>query len=108
MLAYLFSQKKTKEKLNVATPAGNFLWSFQSELSPIIIATQFSRKRHVYISPDSIVKVLCIHLFYLLEPITELLEKTIIDPITIFLPKDNYVVIQPVSSLSFFTCGSEQ
>ncbi|XP_047086087.1 uncharacterized protein LOC124697556 [Lolium rigidum] len=50
------SQKKIKDKLNVATPKGNFLWSFRNELSPIIIATQFSRKRHVYISADSIVK----------------------------------------------------
>ncbi|XP_047086075.1 uncharacterized protein LOC124697541 [Lolium rigidum] len=50
------SQKKIKDKLNVATPEGNFLWSFRKELSPIIIATHFSRKRHVYISADSIVK----------------------------------------------------
>ncbi|KAM0899666.1 hypothetical protein ACQ4PT_021180 [Festuca glaucescens] len=50
------SQKKIKDKLNVATPEGNFLWWFRNELSPIIIATQFSRKRHVYISADSIVK----------------------------------------------------
>ncbi|XP_047092637.1 uncharacterized protein LOC124704426 [Lolium rigidum] len=50
------SQQKIKDKLNVATPEGNFLWSFRNELSPIIIATQFSRKRHVYISADSIVK----------------------------------------------------
>uniref|UniRef100_A0ACD5X9A5 Uncharacterized protein n=1 Tax=Avena sativa TaxID=4498 RepID=A0ACD5X9A5_AVESA len=51
------SQKKIKDKLNVATLEGNFLWSFRDELSPIIFATtQFSRKRYVYISADSIVK----------------------------------------------------
>ncbi|KAL6894193.1 hypothetical protein ACP4OV_008291 [Aristida adscensionis] len=51
------SQKKIKDKLNVATPEGNFLWTFQNELSPLLIATtKFSQKRYVYISADSITK----------------------------------------------------
>uniref|UniRef100_A0ACD5WBT4 Uncharacterized protein n=1 Tax=Avena sativa TaxID=4498 RepID=A0ACD5WBT4_AVESA len=51
------SQKQIKDKLNVATPQGNSLWSFRNELPPIIIAaTGFSRKRYVYISADSVVK----------------------------------------------------
>uniref|UniRef100_A0A0E0D7M0 Uncharacterized protein n=1 Tax=Oryza meridionalis TaxID=40149 RepID=A0A0E0D7M0_9ORYZ len=51
------SQKKIEDKLNVATPEGNLFWSFPNELSPIIIGTtQFSQKRYVYISADSIVK----------------------------------------------------
>ncbi|KAF0914976.1 hypothetical protein E2562_033057 [Oryza meyeriana var. granulata] len=51
------SQKKIEDKLNVATPEGNLFWSFPDELSPIIIGTtQFSQKRYVYISADSIVK----------------------------------------------------
>lgn len=54
-----YSQKKIEDKLNVATPEGNLFWSFPNELSPIIIGTtQFSQKRYVYISADSIVKVL--------------------------------------------------
>ncbi|CAM0876548.1 unnamed protein product [Alopecurus aequalis] len=51
------SQKQIKDKVNVATPEGNFVWSFRSDLSPIIVgASHFSRKKHVYISTDSIVK----------------------------------------------------
>uniref|UniRef100_A0ACD6A165 Uncharacterized protein n=1 Tax=Avena sativa TaxID=4498 RepID=A0ACD6A165_AVESA len=51
------SQKHIKDKLNVATPEGNFLWSFRNELSPIIFATtQFSQNKYVYISADSVVK----------------------------------------------------
>uniref|UniRef100_A0ACD6A9S8 Uncharacterized protein n=1 Tax=Avena sativa TaxID=4498 RepID=A0ACD6A9S8_AVESA len=51
------SEKKIKDKLNVATPQGNYLWSFRNELSPIIIAaTKFSQRRYVYISADSVVK----------------------------------------------------
>ena len=54
----LCSQKKIKDKLNVATPEGNFLWSHM-ELSPLLIGkTQFSKKRYVYIAADSIIKVL--------------------------------------------------
>ncbi|KAL6637985.1 hypothetical protein ACP70R_025557 [Stipagrostis hirtigluma subsp. patula] len=51
------SQKQIKDRLNVATPEGNFLWSFHNELSPLLIATtKFSQKRYVYISADSIIK----------------------------------------------------
>ncbi|VAI00483.1 unnamed protein product [Triticum turgidum subsp. durum] len=51
------SQNQIKEKLNVTTPEGNFLWAVRNELSPIIITTtQLSRKRYVYISADSIIK----------------------------------------------------
>ncbi|XP_062214426.1 uncharacterized protein LOC133915323 [Phragmites australis] len=51
------SQKQIKDKLNVATPEGNFVWSFLKELSPLVIATtQFSKKRYVYASADSIIK----------------------------------------------------
>jgi len=32
------SQKQIKDKLNVATPEGNFLWLFHTELSPFLIA----------------------------------------------------------------------
>lgn len=51
------SQKQIKDKLNVATPEGNFFWSFHNELSSIIIATtRLSKKRYVYISADSVIK----------------------------------------------------
>ncbi|TVU44755.1 hypothetical protein EJB05_04211, partial [Eragrostis curvula] len=51
------SQKVIKDKLNVATPEGNFLWSFRKELSPLLIGTtQFSKKRYVYTAGDSIIK----------------------------------------------------
>ncbi|CAD6206900.1 unnamed protein product [Miscanthus lutarioriparius] len=51
------SQKQIKDKLNVATPEGNFLWSFHTELSPFLIArSQLSKKRYVYIAADSIIK----------------------------------------------------
>lgn len=67
------SQKQIKDKLNVATPEGNFLWLFHTELSPFLIAkSQLSKKRFVYIAADSIIKVLDVHLIYLLKPITEL------------------------------------
>jgi hypothetical protein len=56
---YLCSQKQIKDKLNVATPEGNFLWSFHKEFSPLLIGTtQFSKKRYVYTAADSIIKVL--------------------------------------------------
>ncbi|RCV40617.1 hypothetical protein SETIT_9G069400v2 [Setaria italica] len=51
------SQRQIKDKLNVATPEGNFLWSFHKELSPLLIAkSQLSKKRYLYISADSIIK----------------------------------------------------
>lgn len=51
------SQKQIKDKLNVATPEGNFLWLFHMELSPFLIAkSQLSKKRYVYITADSIIK----------------------------------------------------
>jgi len=51
------SQKQIKDKLNVATPEGNFLWLFHMELSPFLIAkSQLSKKRYVYIAADSIIK----------------------------------------------------
>ncbi|GJM96807.1 hypothetical protein PR202_ga13675 [Eleusine coracana subsp. coracana] len=51
------SQKQIKDKLNVATPEGNFLWSFHKELSPLLIGTtQISKKRYVYTSADSIIR----------------------------------------------------
>lgn len=50
------SQKQIKDKLNVATPEGNFFASFPNELSPIVVARTLSRKRYVYISADSIIK----------------------------------------------------
>ncbi|PWZ34731.1 hypothetical protein Zm00014a_008709 [Zea mays] len=51
------SQKQIKDKLNVATPKGNFLWLFHIELSPFLIAkSQLSKKRFVYIAADSIIK----------------------------------------------------
>lgn len=51
------SQKQIKDKLNVATPEGNFLWLFHTELSPFLIAkSQLSKKRFVYIAADSIIK----------------------------------------------------
>ncbi|XP_044390669.1 uncharacterized protein [Triticum aestivum] len=50
------SQKKIKDKLNLATPEGNFFVSFPNELSPIVIARALSRTRYVYISADSIIK----------------------------------------------------
>ncbi|WVZ60747.1 hypothetical protein U9M48_010728 [Paspalum notatum var. saurae] len=51
------SQKQIKDKLNVATPEGNFLWLFHKELSPLLIAkSQLSKKRYLYIPADSIIK----------------------------------------------------
>ncbi|KAF8709921.1 hypothetical protein HU200_029639 [Digitaria exilis] len=51
------SQREIKDKLNVATPEGNFLWSFHNELSPLLIAkSQLSKKRYLYMSADSIIK----------------------------------------------------
>lgn len=65
------SQKQIKDKLNVATPEGNFLWLFHRELSPFLIAkSQLSKKRYVYIPADSIIQVPHIHSIYLLKPIS--------------------------------------
>ena len=62
------SQRQIKDKLNVATPEGNFLWLFHKELSPLLIAkSQLSKKRYLHISADSIVKVLDILFIHLLR-----------------------------------------
>ena len=109
ILVYLFSQKQIKDKLNVATPKDNFLWSFRNELPPIIIAvSQFFRRKYVYISADSIVKVLYIHVNLFTRTYYRISGKIIIDPIKdFFLPKDS-PVIQYVCSLKVVTCDSEQ